>query len=111
MIASDIVLVNFQGARTLKRRPALIVSTQVYHRTRPDVVLAILTTQIQGADTPTDYVLKDWKHAGLRQPSAFRAYFGTYEQHLFSGSVGRLSDRDWKEVQVRLRLAIAVDEQ
>ena len=70
MTPGEIVLVNFQGARGVKRRPALIVSTDAYHESRPDVVLAVITTQIDSASAPTDYLLNDWQLAGLKSPSA-----------------------------------------
>jgi mRNA interferase MazF len=103
----DVVTTAFVGATGIKRRPAVIVSTPLYHSHRPDVVLATLTTQIQSAVTPTDYVLLDWAAAGLRAPSAFRAYFGMAEAANVR-AVGRLSDRDWQAVQERLRRAMAV---
>ncbi|MEQ1606482.1 MAG: type II toxin-antitoxin system PemK/MazF family toxin [Pyrinomonadaceae bacterium] len=109
MTAGEIVLVNFQGATGIKRRPAIIVSTEEYHQTRPDLVLGVITTQIDSANSPTDYLLKDWQTAGLRKPSAFRAYLGTYEQPFCTAIIGKVSDRDWKEVQNRLRLAIAIN--
>lgn len=110
MTPGEIVLVNFQGARGIKRRPAVVVSTDSYQQTRPDVVLAVITTRIDSANSPTDYLLKDWQVAGLREASVFRAYFGTYKQNLFSSVVGNFSDRDWREVQSRLRMAIEVGE-
>ncbi len=109
MTAGDIVLVHFQGAMGIKRRPAIIVSSDDYHQSRPDLVLAVITTKIDSANTLTDYLLKDWHIAGLRKPSAFRAYLGTYEQRLFTSIVGKVSDRDWEEIQERLRIAIAVN--
>ena len=108
MTPGEIVLVNFQGAKGVKRRPAVVVSTDSYHQTRPDVVLAVITTRIDSANSPTDYLLKDWQVAGLHEASLFRAYFGTYEQNLFSSVVGKLSNRDWLEVQDRLSLTIAI---
>ena len=87
-----------------------MVSTDTYNKSCPDVVLAVITTQIDSANLPTDYLLKDWRIEGLRKESAFRAYFGTYEQNTFFRVVGKLSDTDWVEVQNRLRLAIAVSE-
>lgn len=107
MTSGEIVMVNFQGVTGIKRRPTVIVSTDEYHKARPDVVLAVITTQISSANSPTDYLLKDWQNAGLHKPSVFRAYFGTYEQTAISSVIGKLSDRDWREVQTRLRLAIA----
>ncbi|MSU76587.1 MAG: type II toxin-antitoxin system PemK/MazF family toxin [Gemmataceae bacterium] len=70
-----VVTVYFEGAHTPKRRPALVVSTDLYHATRPDIIVAVLTTNLPVANTPTDYILQDWAPAGLRYPSAFRAYF------------------------------------
>ena len=66
--------------------------------------------RIDKANSPTDYLLEDWQSAGLRKESVFRAYFGTYDQRLFSSRVGKLSDKDWKEVKIRLRMAIEVNE-
>jgi hypothetical protein len=85
----------------------VVVSTDTYHATRSDVILALLTTQLHEATTPSDYVLQDWSAAGLYRPSAFRAYLITTEQRQVTW-IGRLSDRDWQEVQARLRIAVAV---
>ena len=55
----DVVTVDFPGALGVKRRPAVVVSTQTYHTTRTDVVLCLLTSQTAGATGPTDYILQD----------------------------------------------------
>src|SRR5919106_5649110 len=73
----DVVTVDFPGATGVKRRPAVVVSSRIYHANRPDVILGVITTQIAGATTPLDYILQDWSAAGLRLPSAFRSYFAT----------------------------------
>ena len=57
--AGDIVTIDFPGAKGVKRRPAIVVSSSTYHRHRPDVIVGIVTSQIQPAGTPTDYLLKD----------------------------------------------------
>jgi mRNA interferase MazF len=105
----EIVTVNFQGTTGIKRRPAIIVSTDEYHKTRPDIILAVITTQISSANSITDYLLQDWKTAGLHKPSAFRAYFGTYDRREIVSVIGKVSDRDWHEIQARIRLAIATN--
>ena len=103
----DVVILRYPGAQKAKRRPGIAVSTDLYHATRPDVIVALVTTQFRGAVGPTDYILQDWSAAGLRRASAFRAYL-----HMFVPValriIGHLSDRDWLEVQARLRLALAV---
>ncbi|MDT7777600.1 MAG: mRNA interferase MazF [Acidobacteriota bacterium] len=103
-----VVTVDFPGAQGIKRRPALVVSTDIYHAARPDVVLAVITSQTRTATAPTDYVLQDWAAAGLHSPSAFRAYLATLPATSIAAVIGQLSDRDWLEVQTRLRIALAV---
>ncbi len=55
----DVVTVAFVGVTGTKRRPAVVVSSDLYHANRPDVIVGLLTTQIGGATTPTDYRLQD----------------------------------------------------
>src|SRR5438105_12934350 len=103
-----VVIVDFPGATGIKRRPVVIVSIAAYHSARPDVILAVITTQTAGATSPTDYVLQNWSAAGLRRPSAFRSYLATLPATNVIAEIGQLSVRDWQEVQVRLRIALAV---
>jgi mRNA interferase MazF len=105
--AGDVVVAFLPGARESKRRPAVVVSTRNYHNERPDVILAIITSRVEDADTPFDCVLFDWQEANLRLPSAMRSYLFTTEQTDVT-KIGRLSEADWNEVQSRLKLAIAV---
>jgi mRNA interferase MazF len=101
-----VVTVDFPGATGIKRRASVIVSTDLYHRTRPDLVIGVLTSQVDAAIQPTDYVLVDWSLAGLRLPSAFRAYFSTVPRNAVT-RIGQLSEQDWQEVRRRVALAIA----
>ena len=102
----DIVLAEFVGAKATKLRPLVVISTQLFHQHHPDLIVGLLTTQLRTANTPTDYILRDWQAAGLHQPSAFRAYLGMVPANRVI-RIGRLSDRDWKAVQECLRRAIA----
>ena len=52
-----------------KTRPALIVSSDLYNRSCPDILVAAITTQLSRV-TSFDHVLTDWKGAGLRYQSA-----------------------------------------
>ena len=61
----------------MKRRPAVILSSDEYHRVRPDIIVGLITSNIAAATGPTDYVLQDWQAAGLHIQSAFRAYLVT----------------------------------
>lgn len=102
--AGDVVTVDFAGATGTKRRPAVVVSSRLYHQHRPDVILGVLTSQISRATTPLDYILEDWASAGLRQPSAFRSYFGMAMPSAMR-EIGHLSSRDWAGIQACLTRA------
>jgi mRNA interferase MazF len=102
--AGDVFTGLFAGSQTDKSRPAVVISSDIYHANRPDTVICFLTTQIAGANAPTDYVLQDWRAAGLNQPSAFRAFFVTVRKSEVT-KIGHLSDADWNEIQARLKLS------
>ena len=95
--AGDVVTGFFAGVQNSKARPAVVVSSEIYHAYRPDVLICFLTTQIAGLNAPTDCVLQDWREAKLTQPSAFRAFFVTVRASEVN-KIGRLSDADWHEV-------------
>jgi mRNA interferase MazF len=102
-----VVVADFPGVMGVKRRPAVVVSTDVYHAARPDAILGLLTGQVAAAVASTDYRLHDGAAAGLHAPTAFRAFFITLPREDIIAVIGHLSDLDWKEVQARIRLAIA----
>ena len=106
--SGDVIIVDFPGAQGVKRRPAVVLSTAVYHANRPDVLISLLTSNIVAATTPTDYVLQDWSAAGLKQPSAFRSYLATIDQRDILATAGQLTAKDWQAVQARLNIALAV---
>ena len=98
MKPGDVVVGAFPGARLTKTRPAIVLSTELYHRYRPDVVVGLITTQIPNPLVPTDCELRDWRQAGLRVPSFFRLFPVTLPQHEVR-LIGRLSDHDWDAVR------------
>ncbi len=102
----DLVTVDFLGATGTKRRAAVVVSSDVYHSERPDVILGILTTNLASARASTDYTLQDWSVAGLHAPSAFRSYFGM-ALPADVRVIGHLSDRDWQAVKDGVKRAFA----
>ncbi len=92
------VIGAFPGAQATKVRPAVVLSTEDYHRHQPDVVVGIITTQIPQSLVPTDCALLDWKQAGLHAASYFRLFLATVPQREVR-LVGRLSASDWQSVR------------
>lgn len=105
--AGDVIVTDFPGATGIKRRPAVVLSSDVYHRQRPDVIIGIITSQIAAATAITDCRIQDWQIANRRVPSAFRAFVVTLPQSAVSAKIGRLTDRDWKAVSACIEAAMA----
>ena len=42
----DVVVLEFPGAMGLKRRPAIVLSSHLYHLHRPDLILGLVTTNV-----------------------------------------------------------------
>ena len=104
----DVVAVNFPGVTGIKRRSAVIVFSTVYHSSRPDMIVGLITSQTAAAVGPTDYLLQDWAQAGLCVPSAFRSFFATLPPATNPVLVGHLSARDWQGVRTYVKAALAL---
>lgn len=106
----DIVLVPFPftDLSTAKTRPAVVVSSDLYHQVRPDLLLAYVSSQVAQAHQDLDYLIVDWTLAGLPKPSFIRPKIAALEPALIAHRVGQLSTRDLVEVDRRIRRAMAL---
>ena len=108
----DVVLIPFPytDLSASKTRPAVVVSSDIYHAARSECLLAYVSSQISQADPTIDYVLADWAAAGLLKPSFVRPKVAAVEPALVVHRVGALSARDLLEVDRCLRRAMALVE-
>jgi mRNA interferase MazF len=100
-----VVVLDFPGVTGVKRRPAVVLSSDTYHAARPDVIVALVTSQTTAVGV-TDYVLQDWAAAGLRLPSVFRSFLATIPRTSAVSQIGRVTDRDWAAILSRVRTAL-----
>ena len=107
MKAGTVVTCNFPGVVSSKRRPALVISGETYFQERPDVILAIITTNISKATAKTDYILQHWSTANLNRASAVRMFLFTLPKTEIA-KIAELSERNWKEVKKRLQISIEI---
>ncbi len=103
----DVVVVDFPGVTGVKRRPAVVVSSDAYHSARPDVIVGLITSQVASSIGSTDHALADWSAAGLRLPSMFRSFLVTLPRSAVGHVAGHLSDQDRLAVRAKLGTALA----
>lgn len=107
MKPGNVVVGVFIGAHETKVRPAVVIASATYLAERPDVLVGILTTKLPKPLGTTDHMLLDWRPAGLRAESCFRAYVLTAHRSELN-VIGHLSARDWDSVRACVRAAFAI---
>jgi mRNA interferase MazF len=106
----EVVLIPFPytDLSAAKTRPAVVVSSSIYHAVRPELLLAYVSSQLSQADSTIDYVVTDWKSAGLLKPSFVRPKVAAVEANLVVYRAGELTNRDLLGVDRCLRRAMAL---
>lgn len=103
----DIVLVPFPFTdfSTLKQRPALIISSDAFNRSREDVILVALTSQTESASKGGNYLIKgtEQKRSGLlREGVVLVGKIITIDQRLIRNRLGSLSPKTLVEISKRI---------
>lgn len=100
----DVVLVKFifTDEAGVKRRPALVLSTDAYHRGRREAIVAAITSNIERLLTG-DHLIADWKAAGLPYPSTVTGIIRTIKQTMIYRQLGTLVESDMRAVEQNLR--------
>ena len=91
----DIVLVQFPFTdfQSTKKRPALVISPNLYNRD-DDLIVLFITSQLDRTSRPGDYLIREWKVANLPKPSLIRMKIATITQSIVDKKLGRLSTVD-----------------
>jgi mRNA interferase MazF len=95
---NDVVLlpIPFSDLSSTKVRPAIVIG---HGSTRGDLFLVPITSRLKNGDFP----LTGWQSCGLNVPSAVKGQLATVESQLVRKIVGRLSAKDIKTLDGKLR--------
>jgi mRNA-degrading endonuclease toxin of MazEF toxin-antitoxin module len=85
----DVVLVGFLFADESgwKHRPAVVVSSSAYHRSRQEVIVAAVTSNVSRV-LYGDHALAGWKEAGLLFPSIVTGILRTIKAAMIHRRLG-----------------------
>jgi mRNA interferase MazF len=100
----DVVLVPFPftDQTSAKRRPAVVISSDAYHRERPDLILMAVTSQQRPASSVGEASLLHWSEAGLAKPSVLKPVLTTVERGLVIRKLGKLHTEDLAQLRSAL---------
>ena len=104
----DVVLVGFvfSDESGRKVRPAVVISSQDYHRRRQEMVVAAITSNMRRR-LFGDHLIADWKGAGLLFPSLVTGIVRTVKRTIIDRKLGSIP-RDMEAVDRTLRRSLAL---
>lgn len=105
----DVVLVGFVFADESgkKLRPVLVISSTVYNRSRQEVVIAAITSNIRRR-LFGDFLIADWKRAGLLFPSVVTGVMRTVKQMMIERKLGSMLKSDMEAIDRELRRSLGL---
>jgi mRNA interferase MazF len=101
-----VVEVPFTGHAGAKPRPALVLSTDGFHRKLPDPIVCPISSQPRFYSRPGggDHPLQHWKSLGLRHPSTARlSNLMAIEKRLIKRTLAPLHEDDLTSIEQGLR--------
>jgi mRNA interferase MazF len=97
----DVILVDiaFSGTVGYKRRPAVVISVDVFNAAGIKLIVAAITSNVSPPFRPGDTLLNDWSAAGLLKPSAVRGVLATVDKADIVRKLGTLTANDFASVE------------
>jgi len=105
----DVVLVAFAFSEETGRklRPALVVSSQGYHRGRQEIIVAAITSNVRRR-LFGDHVVADWQGAGLLFPSVVTGVLRTVKRTVIERRLGAMPAGDLRAIDEGLRRSLGL---
>ena len=105
----DVVLVSFILADEtgVKRRPAVIISSDTYHTGRDEAIIGAISSRTDRL-LVGDHLIADWQSAGLLFPSVATGIIRTIRQDMINRRLGSLQAQDMGAVDSKLKLALGL---
>lgn len=103
----DVVLVGFvfSDESGKKLRPAVVISSAAYNRARQEVIVAAITSNVRRRFFG-DYLIADWKGAGLLFPSLVTGVFRTIKRTMIARKLGSMPKADMEAIDRELRRSL-----
>lgn len=105
----DVILVGFifSDEAGERRRPAVVVSSNAYHRSRQEAIIAAITSRTDRI-LMGDYLIRDWQDAGLLFPSVATGIIRTIKQDMIARKLGTMPGSDMRGIEDKLREALGL---
>lgn len=102
------VRIRFTAGSRTKKRPVVILTDDNYHNSRADAVVVALSGRLDNSYYG-DYVLSDWRAAGLPQPTKAKGVIATIDRTTIEQTLGTLSTQDFIKLKESIRSMLGLD--
>lgn len=89
----------FTNFSSTKKRPTVIISSQIYNQTKPDLIVMPVTSQINNPLVFGELLVTDFSVAGLIKPSVVKPVITTIEKSLVIRTLGQLQPSDCQKLR------------
>jgi len=105
----DVVLVRFifSDETGERQRPAVIISSDAYHKSRQEAIIAAITSRTDRI-LVGDHLINDWEGAGLLFPSVATGIIRTIKQGMIAQKLGIMPLPDMERIEGNLRDALGL---
>jgi len=105
----DVVLISFifSDETGVRRRPAMIISSNVFHSGRDEAIIAAITSRTDRA-LVGDHRINDWLGAGLLFPSVATSVIRTVKQSMIARRLGSMPSPDMEIINNKMRLVLGL---
>ena len=100
----DVILVGFvfSDESGQKLRPAVVISSAAYNRSRQEIIVAAITSNIRRR-LFGDHLMADWKGAGLLFPSLVTGIVRTIKRTMVGRKLGAMTKPEMEAIDLKLR--------
>jgi mRNA interferase MazF len=104
----DVLLVPFPftDQTTTKKRPTIVISSNIYNQEKPDIILIAVTSQVGSQLQLGEMFISEWAKAGLIKPSVIKPIITTLEKPLVLKKLGKLETLDIQTLENSLQQII-----
>lgn len=105
----DVVLIGFvfSDETGMKRRPAVIVSSEAYHQSRQEAIIAAITSKTDRVMIG-DHLIGEWRAAGLFFPSVATGIIRTIKQGMIARKLGVMPKAEMEASSSGLRAILGL---
>ncbi|MBF2058015.1 MAG: type II toxin-antitoxin system PemK/MazF family toxin [Cyanobacterium sp. T60_A2020_053] len=89
----------FTDQSTTKKRPAVVISSDIYNQQKPDIIIIAVTSKTNTPLTEGELSIIKFREAGLLKPSIIKPVVTTIDKNLVIKKLGDLQIEDCGNLQ------------